>query len=128
MFSWFTSAKGAIIISTLGLLAFIAYAFLVSRYLLEQLTPGVRVAFLETLVVLVIIGGWVWGLLSASGGNRHGWIFLIISSLLPTMFTLYDLVFYSPIPYGWPLLQIVVWVTFATNTAACIDVIVQIRS
>lgn len=123
-----TSSKAAILVSILGLLAFIAYAFLVSRYVLEELTPGITAALIETLIVLAIVGGWVWGLLSASADNHIGWIVLLICSLLPTLFTLYDLALYSPIPYGWPLLQIVVWVTFVTNAAACIVVVVQIRS
>lgn len=128
MSEWMASSKAAILVSILGLLAFVAYAFLVSRYVLEGLTPGVISALVETLVVLVIVAAWVWGLLSASAGNHSGWIVLLISSLLPTLFTLYDLSFYSPIPYGWPLLQIVVWVAFLTNAVACIVVILRIRS
>lgn len=123
-----TSSKAAILVSILGLLAFIAYALIVSRYVLEELTPGITAALIETLIVLAIVGGWVWGLLSASADNNIGWIVLLICSLLPTLFTLYDLALYSPIPYGWPLLQIVVWVTSVTNAAACIVVVVQIRS
>ena len=128
MSEWLTSSKGAILVSILGLLVFVAYAFLVSRYVLEELTPGISAALIETLIVLVIVGVWVWGLLSASADNQSGWIVLLISSLLPTLFTLYDLAFYSPIPYGWPLLQTVVWITLVTNVAACIAVIVQIRT
>lgn len=127
MSEWFTSSKGAIMVSILGLLAFVAYAFLVSRYVLENLMPGITAALIQTLIVLAIVGGWVWGLLSASADNKSGWVILLICSLLPTLFTLYDLAFYSPIPYGWPLLQTVVWFTFVTNIAACIAVIVQIR-
>ena len=128
MSEWLTSSKGVILVSILGLLAFVAYAFLVSRYVLEGLTPGITAALIETLIVLAIVGGWVWGLLSASADIQSGWIVLLISSLLPTMFTLYDLAFFSPIPYGWPLLQIVVWVTFLTNATACIAIIGQIKS
>lgn len=128
MSEWLTSSKGVIQVSIMGLLAFVAYAFLVSRYVLEELMPGVTAALIETLIVLTIVGGWVWGLLSASAGNHSGWIVLFISSLLPTLFTLYDLTFYSPIPYGWPLLQIVVWITFLTNATACIILILRIRS
>jgi len=128
MSEWLTSSKGAVLVSILGLLAFVAYAFLVSRYILEELTPGVTAAFIETVIVLVIVGVWVWGLLSASADNHTGWIVLLIISLLPTLFTLYDLALYSPIPSGWPLLQIVVWIAFLTNAAACLAVIIQIRS
>lgn len=127
MINWISTTKGAITLSTIGLLAFVAYAFLVSRYVLEELTPGVGAAFIETVIVLLIVGGWTWGLLSASEGNKAGWIVLLICSLLPTLFTIYDLTFYSPIPYGWPLLQIVLWVTFVCCAAASTAVILQLR-
>lgn len=126
MFVWFNSEKGALTFSIFGLLAFIAYAFLVSRYVLEQLTPGVMAAFIETIIVLSIVGAWVWGLQFAFAGVHKGWIILLITSLLPTLFTLYDLSFYSPIPYGWPLLQIVVWVTFVTNALASVALIFRL--
>ena len=125
---YLTSSRGSLMFSILGLLSFVAYAFLVSRYVLEQLTPGVTAALIETLIVLAIVGGWVYGLLLTSDGLRSGWIILLVCSLLPTLFTLYDLIFYSPIPYGWPLLQIVVWITLTSNAAACVAVIGQLRS
>lgn len=126
--AWFTSSKTAILLSILGLLTFVAYTFLVSRYVLEEFIPGIKAATIETLIVVTIVGGWIWGLFSATDENHYGWIILLVCSLLPTLFTLYDLAFYSPIPYGWPLLQITVWITFITNTLACIALIIQIRT
>jgi hypothetical protein len=128
MVTWFTSQKGAIALSVIGLLSFIAYAFLVSRYILENLTPGVGAAFIETLIVLAIVGGWVWGLLTALEGNRSGLIVILICSLLPSLFTIYDLVLYSPIKDGWPLLQIVVWITFITNVVAVVAVALRLKN
>lgn len=118
--------NGLILLSIGGLLAFVAYAFLVSRYLLEELTPGIGAAVVETLIVLIIVGGWVWGLLLASQGHRKGLYILLVCSLLPSLFTLYDLIFYSPVPYGWPLLQIVVWATFVTCATSTITVILKL--
>ena len=126
--AWFTSSKTAILLSILGLLTFVAYTFLVSRYVLEEFIPGIKAATIETLIVVTIVGGWIWGLFSATDENHYGWIILLVCSLLPTLFTLYDLAFYSPIPYGWPLLQITVWITFITNALACIALIIQIRT
>jgi uncharacterized oligopeptide transporter (OPT) family protein len=100
MFTWLNSSKTAILLSVLGLLTFTAYAFLISRYVLEELTPGIRAATIETLIVIAIVSGWIWGLISASADNHSGWVILLVCSLLPTLFTLYDLTFYSPIPYG----------------------------
>lgn len=67
-----TYLKSAILISIMELLAFVAYAFLISRYELEELTPGLTAALIETSIVLAIVGGWVWGLLSASAGHHDG--------------------------------------------------------
>lgn len=127
MRNWLGSQKGAITCSVIALLSFIAYTFLVSRYLLEELTPGIGLAAVETLIVIAIVGNWVWGLLAAAQASQGGWIALFISSLLPTLFTLYDLLFYSPIPAGWPLLQIVVWATFFSNGIALAAVALQLR-
>lgn len=127
MKKWFTSLKGAITLSVIAMLSFIAYAFLVSRYLLEQLTPGIAAAAIETLVVIAIVGGWMWGLLAASRNSRSGLIAALVFSLLPALFTLYDLIFYSPIPYGWPLLQIVVWTTFVSGVIAISAMAFQLR-
>lgn len=126
MAGWFTSSRGALALSVIGLLAFAAYAVLVSRYVLEELTPGVKMAAVETLVVLAILGVWVWGLLRASAGLPGGWTILLVCSLLPTLFTLYDLVFQSPVPYGWPLVQIAVWVGFVCCALASAAAVVQL--
>lgn len=127
MIAWFTSLKGAITTSIFAMLSFIAYTFLVSRYVLEQLTPGIAAAAIETLVVVAIAGGWMWGLLAGAEGSRAGLIAALVFSLLPALFTLYDLVFQSPIPYGWPLLQIVVWMTFVLCVIASAAVGLQLR-
>jgi hypothetical protein len=127
LLSWFTSLKGAITLSVLAMLSFIAYVFLVSRYVLEQVTPGIVAAAVETVVVVVIVGGWTWGLLAGSGGNRAGLIAAFVFNLLPALFTLYDLIFQSPIPYGWPLLQIVVWIAFILCVVGSVAVGFQLR-
>jgi hypothetical protein len=127
MIAWFTSLKGAITLSVIALLSFIAYAFLVSRYVLEELTPGMLAAVVETLVVVAIVGGWVWGLIAGASGSRTGLIAALVFSLLPALFTLYDLLFNSPIKSGWPLLQIVVWATFFLCGIAVVTVATQLR-
>ncbi len=127
MKTWFTSLNGAITLSAVAMLFFIAYAFLVSRYLLKQLTPGITAAGIETVVVMVIVGGWLWGLLAAAGGGRGGLFAVLVFNTLPVLFTLYDLLFYSPIPYGWPLLQIVVVGTFIVCVAAVAALAFQLK-
>ena len=127
MVTWFTSIKSTITFSSIGLLSFIAYTFLVSRYILEKLTPGVGAAFIETLIVLAIVGAWIWGLIASSQGNHNGLIAILICSILPSLFTIYDLALYSPIKDGWPLLQTVVWITSISNLLAVVAIIIQIK-
>jgi hypothetical protein len=126
MKTWFTSLKGAITLSVIAMLSFIAYAFLVSRYVLEQLTPG-RFAAETTLVVIAIVGGWIWGLLAAAGDSRGGLRAALACSTLPALFTLYDLIFHSPVPFGWPLVEITVWTTFASCVIAMAAITFQLR-
>jgi hypothetical protein len=128
MFAWMTSLKGAMTLSVIALLAFVGYAFLESRYFLEQWIPGVTAAAIETVIVLAIVGGWLWGLFSAADGSRGALIAVLIFSALPGLMTLYDLILYAPIPYGWPLMQIMVWITFITSLVATIAVALQLRS
>jgi hypothetical protein len=127
MVSWFTSLTGAIALSFVALLSFIGYAILVSRYILEELTQGLPAAAAATLVVLAIAGGWGWGLLAAAGGSRRGLVVAFAFSVLPALFTLYDLIFQSPIPYGWPLVQISVWVTLICCVIAIVAMVLQLR-
>jgi hypothetical protein len=126
MIAWLTSLRGALILSTIALLSFIGYALLVYRYVIDQLMPGIPGAALQTAFVILLIGGWIWSLYSAVSGSRGGLILVLICTSLPAVFTLYDLVFYSPVRYGWPLVQISVWATFGLCVAAIAALINQV--
>lgn len=118
MVAWVTSLKGALGLSVVAMLSFVAYALLVYRYVIDQLMPGIRGAAIQTIFVLVLLAAWIWSLHSASLGARRGLLIAVICTSLPALFSLYDLVFYSPVRYGWPLVQISVWATFITGVAA----------
>lgn len=118
MIAWFTSLTGTITLSVLAMLSFVAYALFVYRYLIEQLMPGIPGAVVQTAFVLLLLGAWIGSLFAAVGGNRSGLIVALICTCLPALLTLYDLILYSPIPNGWPLLQISVWSTFALSVIA----------
>jgi hypothetical protein len=126
MAAWVTSLKGALTLSTIALLSFIGYALLVYRYVIDQLMPGIPGAILQTAFVLLLIGGWIWSLNSANLGSRGALIVVLICTCLPALFTLYDLVFYSPVRYGWPLVQISVWATFVLCVVAIGVLVFQI--
>jgi hypothetical protein len=118
MVRWIGSLNGAVVTSTVAMVSFIGYALLVFRYVLDELMPGIPGAVIQTLFVLLLIGGWIWSLSSAASGSKAGLIGALICTSLPALFTLYDLVFQSPIPFGWPLVQIAVWVTLISCLAA----------
>jgi hypothetical protein len=127
MKTWLTSINRTITLSIIAMLSFIGYAFLESLYFLGEWIQGIPAAAGMTLVVIIVVGGWVWGMIAASGGSRKGLIAMLVFSLLPALFTLYDLIFYSPVTYGWPLVQIAVWVTFVTCVLAAVATAFQLR-
>jgi hypothetical protein len=124
---WLKSLNGAIVLSSIAMLSFIGYTLLEFRYFLESWIPGVKAATLEMLFVLALVGCWQVALFTAYGGKKSGLVALVIIAVIPGLMTLFDLVFYSPIPYGWPLLQIMVWVTLITCTAAIGSLAFQIK-
>ena len=126
MIGWLTSINGSVILSFFAMLSFIGYALFVYRYIIEQLMPGIPGAIGQTLFVLLLIGIWNWTLFSALHGSRRWLIGALICTSLPALFTLYDLIFYSPIPYGWPLLQISVWTTFTLCLMAIVALVYQL--
>src|SRR5687767_10496543 len=93
MKTWFTTLHGAITLSALALLSFIGYAFIVARYFLEKWIPGDGAAMVETIVLLLIIGGWLRALFVAAGGRRGGLTALFAFSVLITLIALYDMQF-----------------------------------
>ena len=126
MNNWLTSLNAAITISIIALLSFIGYAFLEALYFLGGWITGRAAAAAMTLFVMGIVGGWIWGLLAAKAGSRGGLIALFVLCLITASIMLYDIVFYSPIPYGWPLVQIAVWVTFIGSVLALIAIARQL--
>lgn len=118
MIAWLTSLNGAVVASVIALVSFIGYALLVFRYVIDELMPGIPGAAIQTVFVLLLVGGWIWSLFSTASGSKGGLIGALICTSLPALFTLYDLLFYSPIRSGWPLVQISVWATFVISLPA----------
>jgi hypothetical protein len=92
MINWFTSLRGTITLSSIAMLSFIGYVFLEANFFLGQWISGITAAATMTLVVIVIVGGWLWGLLAAVGGSRAGLIAALIFGAIPVPITLYDLI------------------------------------
>ena len=119
MGNWLTSLNGVITLSIIAMLSFMGYAFLEALYFLNRWISGRVAAAVMTLFVIAILAVWIWGLLEAVGGSQRGLIAILVVSVITALITLYDIILYSPIPYGWPLVQIAVWVTFIASAIAC---------
>lgn len=128
MFIWFRSQNGAITLSAIALLSFVGYTFLEARFFLEEWIPGNAVAAIETLVVLAIVGSWLYAFFKIVTGKESGLIVALILSILLVIIALFDLINYSPIPYGWPLLEISVWAMLLSNAITIAAILFKMAS
>jgi hypothetical protein len=132
MLVWLKSPNGIITLVTIAMLSFIGYIFLEARFFLGQWIPGNTAAAIETLVVLAIVGGWLYAFSNLVIDKRSGLIVALILSIILTLIALFDLINYSPIPspipYGWPLLEISVWTMLISNTTAITAISIKLAS
>ena len=123
MKTWFTSLSGTITLSALALLSFIGYVLMEMRYFLEKWIPGDTAAGVETLIVLLIVAGWIRALFLAQAGRRGGLISLLAFSVFSALIAPYD-VRYFPLP--WPE-QTMVIATFVFSVIAITALVFQLR-
>lgn len=123
MKTWFTSLSGSVMLSALALLAFIGYALMEMRYFLAKWIPGDDAAAVETIVILLIVGGWLRALFVAANGRRGGFIALFALSVFTALIAPYD-IRYFPLP--WPE-QIAVIGTFIFAVIAIAALTFQFR-
>src|SRR3972149_3028607 len=91
MKTWFTSLNGVVTLSALSLLSFIGYVMMEMRYFLAKWIPGDTAAAVETIIVLLIVGGWQRALFVTANGRRGGPIALLAFSGFTLLIFLYDL-------------------------------------
>jgi hypothetical protein len=126
MKTWFTSLNGAVTLAALALLSFIGYVLMEFRYFLERWIPGNGAAALETIVVLLIVGGWLWALFAAQDGKRGGLAALSAFCVLAIVIAVYDLVlWFSSIAY--PLEKIMILAMFVFSLIALVALAGQFR-
>lgn len=101
MSTWYSSKKITILLSTLALLSFVGYAFLEARYTLAEWIPGDVAAMVETFVVIVVVGGWLWALLAAAGDGQRGQVALIVFGAIAALIALYDFQFLFTTQLPW---------------------------
>ena len=103
----FTSLNGALTLSALSLLSFIGYTLMEMRYFLEKWIPGDNAAMIETIAILLIVGGWLRALFVTAGGKRGGLIALLAFSGFATLIALYDMQYVFSGPMPWPELTMI---------------------
>jgi hypothetical protein len=126
MKNWFTSLNGALTLSALSLLSFIGYTLMEMRYFLEKWIPGDNAAAVETVIVLLIVGGWVRALFVAADGRRGGLIALFSLSTFTILIFLYDLQFILKPLLNWPE-RLMVVVMFIMGMIAIAALLAQLR-
>ena len=126
MKTWFTSLNGAVVLSALSLLSFIGDTLMEMRYFLEKWIPGDGAAMMETVAILLIVGGWLRALFVAASGRRGGLVALLAFSAFTLLIFLYDLQ-YLPNPLlPWPE-RLMVIVMFIVGVIAVVAVGVCLR-
>lgn len=99
-----TSLDSALTWASLSLLSFIGYTLMEMRYFLEKWIPGDNAAMIEVIVILLLIGGWLWALFAAAAGRRGGQKALLAFGGFAVLIALYDMqyVFSPQAALPWP--------------------------
>jgi hypothetical protein len=125
MLAWFTSLNGAITFSIFAFLTMMArITFLDAMFVPEfrNFLPEdqpVNIA-LMMLWYMVVIGGWVWALISATRGSRRGLIVSLIYSLFVALGGgLLTLLLLCPAGCAaWPVGNLIVWLNLISGLMA----------
>jgi len=120
-----------ITLSVIALLTFLGRTFLDWRYQYPQSDPAGNFDTSTALIFLLLIGGWLWGLLAASRGSRGGLIgSLIAVLLLDVAFALTTYFIFCP-PWtgcvGWPNAWPWNWSNLILGAIAAAAILFQIR-
>jgi len=131
MKNWFMSLPGAISLTFISLLVFLGRAFVDFYYVFGEFGLDVSMVAGAVVIYLALFGGWIWGLLSAAQGGRRGMIALFGFNLFFLLIiAVGTLVSYCPSPCrtGWPLGEILVWLSLVFGVLASAATGIQIWS
>ena len=127
--------NGALLLSVIALLAFLARLIFLDALFVTQFRSGFSEdrpwqVFQSMLVFMAFAGVWMWALLASARGSRAGMIGALIFNLLFAFFygLLTLLVFCRPTGCAvWPAGNIIVWVALVAGLIACILLGGQLR-
>lgn len=126
-----TSLNGTIALSVIALLTFLGRAFLDWRYQYPESDPAGNFDTSTALIYMLLIGIWLWGLLTASRGSRGGLITSLVAVLLlDVVFALVTYFIFCP-PWtgcvGWPNAWPWNWSNLISGVVAAVALAFQLR-
>jgi len=131
MKNWLTSLNGTITLSVVAFLTFLGRAFMDWRYEYPNQDPVGNGDTSTALIYMVLIGGWLWGLLAASRGSRRGLIVSLIAVLLLDVALALATYFLFCPPWtgcqGWPNAWPWNWSNLISGVIAAVAILLQLR-
>lgn len=130
MKSWVTSWNGAVALSAIAFLSFLARTLLDAQYVFHEFASTPNVSAMAILIYTALFGAWLWGLLAAVRGSRPGMIVaLAMTALLCVGTAIGTLISFCPSPCktaaGW--METANWSNFILGLAAVIVMGLQFK-
>jgi hypothetical protein len=112
------SWTATLILSTLGLLSFLARAFIDFRFVYAELGLEAGALGFAILIHLAVVGGWIWAIVAASRGRRAMYVLLGYAVML-VLWGLYTILALCPSPCrtGWSAGEISIWSNLVIGAA-----------
>lgn len=133
MKNWFMSLDGAVALSVLALLTFVARITGLDAMFVLPNEMGVRedqvvTVALFMLGIMGLLGGWIWALLAAARGGRGGLILTLIFNIFTVLFGgLFTLVvFCQPGCAAPPVGALIVWAELLAGLSSSAAVWLQL--
>jgi hypothetical protein len=130
MKTWFSSHNGAITLSAVALVAFIARSLLDFQFVMPEFFSAMGQVAVSIVIYMAFFGGWLWGLLAAVQGSRRGMIAaLIFPMLFGVGLGIGTLVSFCPSPCATAggLMEITNWTNLITGLLAVIAIASRLR-
>lgn len=127
MIDWMKSSRTVVLLSSISLLLMLERIFLDFRYVaVEMEAPQAYMPFTAPYMIgaFLIIGGWVWALLTAVQGSRLALIPLLAFNALGVVFAVSTVAVLCPTPCqtAAPITDILVYLQLVISLAAIVSV------
>lgn len=128
MKNWFTSLNGALVISFCAVLAFLWSALLDMSLVWATFNLSMWQIGFGALILVGIVGLWLWGLAATLRGSRRGLVTAIIFAILLALYALMDWIAYCPTTCPrLPVYYLANALNLGLGLAASVALVIQIR-